>query len=120
MQSSGRIPNYWAIQEEIVRSGASRSASVNSWTAYANGTKSHGLVLTVPSPDSEEDRDRVVANIAKVVYGKFPDQKEQDCLRVVFLKGFQVGFAQFKKQSVVVHPTSEWLEILNEIDANKT
>jgi hypothetical protein len=77
------------------------------------------LVLTVPVPDSQQDRDRVAANIAKVVYGKFPDQKGQDYLRVVFFEGFQVGFAQFKKQSDVVRPTREWLAILEAADANK-
>jgi uncharacterized RDD family membrane protein YckC len=106
------FPELTSIPSKVQELPNVRDASVELRTNTANDGTHTGLLVTVSCRSTPSDYQRTAREIAAAVMRADPRAAERDYIEVIFLQGFEIGFAKFHHNQTVTHTPGEWSDLI--------
>jgi uncharacterized RDD family membrane protein YckC len=106
------FPELVSIPSKVQELPIVRDASVVLRKSSASDGTHTGLLVTVSCRSTPSDYQRTATEIVAVVMRADPRASERDYIGVIFLQGFEVGFAKFHHNQAVTHTPGEWNDLI--------
>jgi hypothetical protein len=106
------FPELVSIPSKVQELPIVRDANVVLRKSSASDGTHTGLLVTVSCRSTPSDYQRTATEIVAVVMRADPRASERDYIGVIFLQGFEVGFAKFHHNQAVTHTPGEWNDLI--------
>ena len=113
-KSTGTFADLMSIQRAVLQSGMVQTAGVQVQVKGGQSVTRSGVRIEVTCRGTLENYEKTAMAIAAIVLKTDRHAAERDYISVVFLKGFNVGFARFSRNYTVTHSPGEWNKLIEQ------